>query len=114
MIPYRNLEGLETELLHISDQSYVTPYIPLMKVKKALAQYNFSFDDMDAFIKLAPGDSFFFQLNYPTLDPSDPGEPLYLTVEVDFDPEKGYSLALNVLGEEELDEFIGDDEIEDI
>jgi hypothetical protein len=105
-----NMKDLEAELLYIESQSYITPFSAFMKIKKALAQHNFSIDDTKTYFDLLDTDStLFYQIQYP----GDYDEnPIYLTVDFYIDDENGmYKVDIAILTDEEMQELIGDGEV---
>ena len=108
---YRNLKELEEELHWISGQSYINQYVAFTKIKKALAQFNFFLDQSDQFIDFSDQDAtYFFKLMTPDFGDEN---SIYLTI--DFEAVDGYfEVDVNIVDEENLDEYIGDDEVEEI
>lgn len=120
------MEDLEADLNYIEGQTHVSPYVAFMKIKKALAHYSFFLEAEDSFIRLDPNEDYYFELNPPGDEveeysdyPPNEGEEIpneeriFLTVEF-YEKEAFYGVELNIVTEEDLDGFIGEDEIEEI
>lgn len=106
-----DLSSLEDDLAYISDQTHATPYVAYAKVKKALAQYGFHLAAEDQFIDLNDEDAVFFQLDFAGAEES---EPLFLTMEFDDNEDGFFDVDINIVTEEDLNTFIGDDEVEEL
>lgn len=105
---------LESDLSVLEAQTHTTPYIAYSKIVRVLDGYNIHLDKEDTFVAFDDVDEadYFFQLTYPN---SNENENMYLTLSFDKDEdEMFYHVDINIVTEEELNEFIGDDEVEDI
>lgn len=103
--------NLESDLDRLAAMSFPSPYIIFSKVKNILANYGMFLADDDVFLRMDDIEyPYFFQLTYP--QQVENGN-LYVTMEFSA-AEVGFKVDINIMTEEELDEFIGDDEVEEI
>lgn len=103
---------LETELSIFSELDYSSPVVIFSKLKEILGRYGLTVDDEDLYIDHNDTEAdFYFELNYDT---EYRGDPVYLTVSYQATPTNTFKVEAHIMTEEELVDFIGDDEIEEI
>jgi hypothetical protein len=105
--------ALEAELLALAEQTHTSPYIIYNKVVSILSKYGIRADTQDLTLTFDDFEdtAYFFKLDYPE---EIANGVLYLTFEFFRTEDEFFIVDINIMSEEELDDFIGEDEVEEI
>lgn len=108
----RSYIKLERELQEFTDSEHIAPLVIFAQLKLILAAHGFQLEDQDLMTDFSDVDSdYYFELYFPK-ELSD--GKLFLTVSFEVTERKTYLVDVNILTEEELQEYIGEDEVEEI
>lgn len=108
--------SLEKDLESLQNETFLSPYMVFAKVVAILRDYGITIDEESGTGQFTMFDDleadYFFKLNFPEQIQQE--QNTYLTIDFEEGENGFYTTDINIMSEEELMDYIGEDETEEI